>query len=73
MPVFDLELHLQHRVSRGFFSILMPLLVWPLLPLLALLQLAGGLLHLRYGRVPSGSPAGERAALPDASGAPVPR
>ena len=62
-----------HRVSRGFFSILMPLLVWPLLPLLALLQLAGGLLHLRYGRVPSGSPAGERAALPDASGAPVPR
>jgi NTE family protein len=61
-----------HRVSRGFFSILMPLVVWPLLPLLALLQLGGGRLHLRYGRVPPGSQAGERVA-PEASGAHVPR
>lgn len=61
-----------HYVSRLIFSVLTPLVAWPLLPLLAGVQLLGGWLHLRTGHVPERrAPETERA--PEAPAAPVPQ
>ncbi len=39
-------------ISKAVFSVLVPLLLWPFLPVLAGLQLLSGWLHVRSGRVP---------------------
>jgi len=61
-----------HYVSRLLFSVLAPLVAWPFLPLLAGLQLLGGWLHLRAGRVPERK-AARRERAPEARRAAVER